>query len=131
MSNLSEEEVYEKIGEIASQFTNLQCDKCAQAVMLWLKLNRIEGKIIQIRTKRRNDFFIISERCSPNESITDNGIHYGVEVLGLVFDNLSSHGLPRDLWIKDFSCRSGGFYIEELEDVLKVADGVSNIYRSP
>ncbi|MFM2064844.1 MAG: hypothetical protein RLZZ507_4515 [Cyanobacteriota bacterium] len=83
--------------------------------MLWLKFNGIKGKIVQIRTKRRNDFFIISERYSPNESITDNGIHYGVEVLGLVFDNLSNQGFPRDLWINDFSCRSGGFYIEELD----------------
>lgn len=115
MSRFSREEVYQQIGEIVSPFTNLQCDKCAQAVMQWLKLNGIEGKILQLKTKRRNDFFIVSNRYSPNESITDNGVHYGVEVLGLVFDNLSRQGLPRDEWKKDFSCRSGGFYLEELD----------------
>lgn len=83
--------------------------------MAWLKDNGIEGKILQLRTKRRNDFFIISDRYSPLESITDNGIHYGVEVLGLVFDNLSHQGLPRDEWINDFSCRSGSFNIQELD----------------
>ncbi len=76
----------------------------------------IEGKILKLRTKKRNDFFIISNRYSDNESITDNGIHYGVEVLGLVFDNHSRQGLPRDEWINDFSCRSGEFYLEELDN---------------
>lgn len=60
VGHFSREEVYEKIGEIVSQFTNLQCDQCAQAVMQWLELNEIEGTIIQLRTKRRNDFFIVA-----------------------------------------------------------------------
>ncbi len=115
MSQLSQGEVYQEISKIVSQFKNMQCDKCARAVMQWLEVNRIEGKILQLRTKRRNDFFIVSDRYSPDESITDNGIHYGVEVLGLVFDNLSRQGLPRNEWINDFSCRSGGFYVEELD----------------
>ncbi len=50
-----------------------------------------------------------------NNAITENGTHYGVEVYGLVFDNLSSDGLPRDEWIKDFNCRSGKFVIDELD----------------
>lgn len=50
-----------------------------------------------------------------NESITENGTHYGVEVLGLVFDNLSEYGLPRQEWIADFMCPSGQFSIDELE----------------
>lgn len=83
----------------------------------WLDSNKIESKIIKLRTKRRNDFFIISNRYSDIESITDNGIHYGVEVLGLVFDNLSLQGLPRNEWINDFSCRSGGFSAEELDNL--------------
>jgi Papain fold toxin 2 len=82
----------------------------------WSDANGVEGKIIKLRTKKRNDFFIISNRYSNSESITENGIHYGVEVLGLVFDNISHQGLPRDQWINDFSCRSGGFYLEELDN---------------
>ena len=115
MSRLSVEEIYQSIGEIVSQFKNLECDKCAIALMVWLKDNGIEGKVLKLRTRRRNDFFIISDRYSPSESITDNGIHYGVEVFGLVFDNLSRQGLPRDEWRNDFYCRSGGFYLSELD----------------
>jgi Papain fold toxin 2 len=113
----SHEDIYREIGKIVSRFRNLECDKCAIAVMECLKDNGIEGQILQLRTKRRNDFFIISDRYSPSESITDNGNHYGVEVLGLVFDNLSEQGLPRDQWINDFSCRSGGFDVRELDSL--------------
>ncbi|MEB3179315.1 MAG: papain fold toxin domain-containing protein [Nostocaceae cyanobacterium] len=117
MSQLSVEEIYQEISEIVSQFKNLECDKCAMALVDWLEANGIERKILRLRTKNKNDFFIISERYSPSESITENGIHYGVEVLGLVFDNLSPQGLPHDEWINDFSCRSGGFYLDELESL--------------
>ncbi|MBE9051201.1 hypothetical protein IQ243_12370 [Nostocales cyanobacterium LEGE 11386] len=117
MSNLSIEEIYQELGNISSQFNNLECDKCAMALKAWLDAHRIEGKIIKLRTKKRNDFFIISNRYTDSESITDNGIHYGVEVLGRIFDNLSRQGLPRDEWINDFSCRSGEFYLEELDNL--------------
>ena len=96
MSRLSAEEIYLQLGNISSQYSNLECDKCAMEMKSWLDSNRIERKILKLRTKKRNDFFIISSRFSDNESITDNGIHYGVEVLGLVFDNLSYQGLPRN-----------------------------------
>ncbi len=115
MSQLSIEEIYDIIGGISSQFKNLECDKCAKALSVWLDNNGIDRKILKLRTKKRNDFFIISNRYLSSESITDNGIHYGVEVFGLVFDNLSRQGLPRNEWINDFSCRSGGFYVEELD----------------
>lgn len=117
MSDLSKPDIYREIGNIVSNFKNLECDVCAQIVMQWLKANKIEGKILKLRTRKRKDFFIVSERFSPNESITDNGIHYGVEVLGLVFDNLSREGMSREEWQNDFSCRSGGFILEELESL--------------
>ncbi|MEC4818993.1 MAG: papain fold toxin domain-containing protein [Scytonema sp. PMC 1069.18] len=116
MSRLSTEEIYQTLGNIASQFKNLECDKCAMALKSWSDANGIEGTIIKLKTKKRNDFFIISNRYSESESITENGIHYGVEVLGLVFDNLSRQGLSRNDWINDFSCRSGEFDLEELDN---------------
>ena len=67
-----------------------------------------------MRTKRRSEVFIISDRYGGNESITENGTHYGVEVYGLVFDNLSTEGLSREDWIKDFHSRSDKFVIDEL-----------------
>lgn len=117
MTELSPKQIYQEIGQIVSQFKNLECDICAKTVMQWLKDNGIEGKILKLRTRKRNDFFIISDRFSPNESITDNGIHYGVEVLGLVFDNFSREGMTREDWQNDFSCRSRGFILEELDSL--------------
>jgi hypothetical protein len=51
---------------------------------------------------------------SGNESITTNGKHYGVEVRGRVFDNLSVQGMRREDWLNDFHCQSEQFIVEEL-----------------
>ena len=82
--------------------------------MRWLKKRGIEAKILRLRTQRRSDNFITSDRYGLEESITENGTHYGVEVMGKVFDNLSAEGLSREDWIKDFNCLSGSFIVDEL-----------------
>jgi hypothetical protein len=82
--------------------------------MEWLKDNRIEGKILRLKTKRRSEVFVISDRYGNNESITENGIHYGVEVFGKVFDNLSTEGLSREDWLNGFHSPSNKFIIDEL-----------------
>ncbi|MEO1432544.1 MAG: papain fold toxin domain-containing protein [Cyanobacteria bacterium J06632_19] len=120
MSSLSDEEIYREIGKITSTFKLLECEDCAKAVMLWLQENDIQGQIILIRTKKRKEYYILSKRLESrgiNESITLNGKHYGVEVRGLVFDNLSTEGLIRESWIKDFFCPSEQFIIEELPEL--------------
>jgi hypothetical protein len=61
-------------------------------------------------------FSLRLERLGIGESITQNGVHYGVEVRGRVFDNLSSDGLIRDEWIRDFDSHNGEFLVEELEN---------------
>ncbi|MFK0734057.1 MAG: papain fold toxin domain-containing protein [Gloeotrichia echinulata IR180] len=117
MSQLSDEEIYQQVGKIVREFELYKCDECATAVMQWLKENGIDGKIILIRTARRKEYYILSkrlERRGINESITLNGKHYGVEVRGRVFDNLSMEGLTRENWIDDFSCPSEQFIIQEL-----------------
>jgi hypothetical protein len=109
--------VWREVGKIIAGYPFLECDRCALAVSKWLTDNEISYKIIRLRTKRRSEFFIVSQRCGMNDSITENGTHYGVEVFGLVFDNLSDYGLSRDEWIADFSCRSGRFIIDEVESL--------------
>lgn len=54
---------------------------------------------MRLRTKRRSEVFITSCRVDGNESITENGTHYGVGVMGKVFNNLSDEGLLYDEWI--------------------------------
>ncbi|MDX2212419.1 MAG: papain fold toxin domain-containing protein [Oculatellaceae cyanobacterium bins.114] len=117
MSQLSTEEIYQKILTIVAPFSLLECIQCARAVMEWLVEHGIEGKILRLKTKRRSELFMTSDRHTPNESITENGTHYGVEVLGQVFDNLSTVGLSRDEWLQDFHCRSEQFLIEELQSL--------------
>jgi hypothetical protein len=117
VSDLSDEEIYREVGQIVSQFDILECYDCATAVMRWLAENGIEGKVIKLRTRKRKEFFIISDRLERQgitESITDNGQHYGVEVRGLVFDNLSSEGMTREDWLNDFHCHSEQFIVEDL-----------------
>ena len=110
----TEEEVWLQVSQIVAGYPLLECARCAASVMEWLKDNGIEGKILRLRTKRRSEVFIISDRYGGNESITENGTHYGVEVYGLVFDNLSTEGLSREDWLNDFHCRSDKFIVDEL-----------------
>jgi hypothetical protein len=46
-----------------------------------------------------------------------NGRHYGVEINGFVFDNLSPQGMTREAWLNDFHCQSERFILEELEEL--------------
>ena len=111
----NQEAVWAEIGTIVTRYPLMECDHAAIAVMVWLNHRQIPGKILKLRTKRKNEMFILSRRYGMNDSITENGIHYGVEVYGLVFDNLSSYGLPRDQWVGDFISPSGKFIISELD----------------
>ncbi|MEG5001735.1 papain fold toxin domain-containing protein [Microcoleus sp. B4-D4] len=120
MSYLSSLEIYREIGNIVSQFKILECDRCATAVMEWLEQQGIQGKILRLRTKYQDEDYIISERLESQgitESITVNGKHYGVEVRGLVFDNLSTDGMSKEEWVKDFHSPSDQFVVEEIENL--------------
>ncbi|MEL6490531.1 MAG: papain fold toxin domain-containing protein [Cyanobacteria bacterium J06621_3] len=112
------------MGEIAVNYPLLECSECAIAIMQWLNSRGLSGTILLIRTRNWRRPFITSERYGFNESITINGKHYGVEVMGAVFDNLSREGLPRSAWISDFSCPTGQVIVEEisLSDLLSLED---------
>jgi hypothetical protein len=109
--------IWQEVGKIVTGYPVMECDRCAIAVSNWLRDNDIPFKILRLRTKRRSEFFIVSSRYGMNDAITENGTHYGVEVYGLVFDNLSEEGLSRDEWIEDFNCRSGKFVVDELDSL--------------
>ncbi|NDJ17066.1 hypothetical protein GS601_07160 [Myxacorys almedinensis A] len=119
MSLETNEEIYREVGKIVEPFEVLECLECAQAVISWLKQNQIQGTLLRLRTKYRDEFILSDrwEKFGRTESISTNGIHYGVEVRGRVFDNLSIEGLSREAWINDFACRRGAFILEELEQV--------------
>lgn len=119
MSQLSDEEIYQKIGKIVAKFDLYKCDECATAVMQWLRENSILGRIIKIETRLGEDYIISTrlERQGINDSITLNGIHYGVEVKERVFDNLSIEGLTLSDWFNDFECASSEFLVDYLDKI--------------
>ncbi len=111
----SDEEIYQNVSEIAQQFKIFQCVECAEAIKTWLKARNINGVHLRLKVVGRGNF-ILSERWDGSQNaISQNGKHYGIEVRGKVFDNLSPFGLLRENWLKDFSCHSGNFFIEEIE----------------
>lgn len=110
----SADEIWQRIGQITVAYPLLECDKCAISVSRWLERWEVEGRILRLRTKRRSEVFITSCCVGGNKSITENGTHYGVEVRGKVFDNLSAEGLLHGEWIKDFRCLSGQFVVDEV-----------------
>lgn len=117
MSELFKEEIFQEIGKIIANFTLYECDDCVRAIMQWFTENGIPGKIIKLKTKHNEDF-IISERLESQgitEAVTINGTHYGVEVLGLVFDNISLTGMTLEDWQKDFHSPSEEFIIEYID----------------
>ncbi|AFZ11347.1 hypothetical protein Cri9333_0369 [Crinalium epipsammum PCC 9333] len=120
MSQLSEEEIFQEIGKIIQRFDLYQCDACARAILQWLQANNIQGKILKLKTATRRDGYILSwrlERQDITNSITQTGVHYGVEVLGRVFDNLSVEGMTREDWLNDFDCPSHQFILTELDSL--------------
>ncbi|MBW4476356.1 MAG: hypothetical protein KME54_05645 [Tolypothrix brevis GSE-NOS-MK-07-07A] len=119
MSQLSDDDIYQEVGKIVANFRILKCYECAQAVMQWLAKNGIEGRVIKIQTAYGEDY-IISTRLESQgiiDSITLNGIHYGVVVKERVFDNLSTEGLPTEDWLNDFQCPSEEFLIDYLNEL--------------
>jgi hypothetical protein len=114
VKSLTDETIYKKIGEIVALYELYQCYDCAKAIIKWLKKNGVEGKIIELKNRYIDEDFIISDRLGSDESISINGKHYGVEVCGLVFDNLSTVGMTRQEWLNDFHCPSEEFVVNEL-----------------
>lgn len=111
-------ELYETIGNLVIQFPLLHCEECAKTLKKWLKQRHIKGKIWRLSTLYDNEDFILSDRLEKQgcaETITENGVHYGIEVCGKIFDNLSQQGLSPDDWIKDFTSLSNEFKVEVIE----------------
>lgn len=112
-------ELYQEIGNFVVQFPLLHCEECASTLKRWLKQRGIPGKIWRLSTRYDYEDFILSDRLEQqgcSESITENGVHYGVEVFGKIFDNLSEQGLSVDDWINDFTSLSDEFDVQAIEE---------------
>lgn len=117
MSQLSNEEIYQEVGKIVAQFNLYRCKECANAVVEWLKKHSLSGRIIKIQTAYGEDYITSTrlEKQGITDSITLNGIHYGVEIKERIFDNLSMEGLTKEDWLNDFQCSNGEFLIDYVD----------------
>ena len=89
------------------------------ALKQWLVRRKLRGKLWQLSTRYDDEDFILSkqlEQMGCFDSITENGTHYGTEVLDKIFDNLSKEGLSLDDWVKDFSSLSDEFDVDVIEE---------------
>ncbi len=112
-------EIHQAIGNLVIRFPLLHCQECAKTLQQWLKQRKIPGKLWRLSTIYDDEDFILSYRLEKQgcfETITENGVHYGVEVFGKIFDNLSPQGLYPDDWIQDFTSLSNEFKIEIIEE---------------
>ncbi|MBD2138082.1 hypothetical protein H6F32_10885 [Anabaena sp. FACHB-1237] len=117
--NLYIAEIHQAIGNLVIRFPLLHCQECAKTLKQWLKQRKIPGKLWRLSTIYDNEDFILSYRLEKQgcfETITENGVHYGVEVFGKIFDNLSGQGVYPDDWIQDFTSLSNEFKIEVIEE---------------
>ena len=112
-------ELYEEIANLVVRFPLPHCEECASTLKRWLKQRGIPGKIWRLSTRYDYEDFILSDRLEQqgcSETITENGVHYGVEVWGKIFDNLSEQGLYIDDWINDFTSLSDEFDVEMIDE---------------
>ena len=111
--------LYEAIGNLVVRFPLLHCEECASTLRQWLKQRGISGKLWRLSTQYDDEDFILSDRLQQQgcaETITENSVHYGVEVFGKIFDNLSRQGLSPEDWVKDFTSPSNEFEVEVIEE---------------
>jgi hypothetical protein len=109
----------EAIGDLVFCFPILHCEECAKTLKRWLKQRGIPGKLWRLSTQYDYEDFILSDRLEQqgcSETITENGVHYGVEVYGKIFDNLSREGLSTEDWVQDFTSLSNQFKVEVIEE---------------
>jgi hypothetical protein len=77
------------------------------------------GKLWRLLTLYDDEDFILSDRLTQQgrtKTITENGVHYGIEVYENIFDNLSRKGLSPDDWVQDFTSLSNEFKVEVIEE---------------
>lgn len=75
------------------------CKDAAESMTDYLKKNNQHGSIITI-TYTNSIGYIWSDIAGA--TISQNGVHVGVEYNGIVYCNVHPFGLPETLWVNDF-----------------------------
>jgi len=94
---------------VTGKFGVLECVQCANALEDAFKLKGVSGEVLELKSSTD---FIISDALG-GAKITENGIHQGVKVGDMVFDNIHKSGMPYAEWLNDFHSPTG-FTIESI-----------------
>jgi hypothetical protein len=92
-------------GKITVKYGVLECDKCAIELIQELQKRGINGNVVEIRANNGYDYIVSDIFGKP--AITQNGVHYGVHVDGIVYDNIHKNGISYNEWLKDFHAAEG------------------------
>jgi len=93
--------------KFAKKFPIGMCHKCADALADTLKSKGIKGDVIEIRSNGANEFIISDNYMVGGRAVSETGMHQGVRVGNMVYDNITPQGIPYDEWVKSFAARSG------------------------
>lgn len=98
------------------------CRECATELRQVLLDAGKEGCVLQLSTVGGRGYIVMKDpnfklpfAMQGEESISSTGVHFGVYVDGLVFDNIHREGIPKADWINSFACDVQNFSIEEIE----------------
>ncbi len=120
---MSNEQLRQQLTNIATRFQIFECDKCAEAIKIFLTAEGIRGKQIKLFTGSSEDPYGNIYHEVIQQNIATNGQHQGiaVEIQGeeLVFDNIEHQGISRENWINNLYCpikdAGGDFQVTEID----------------
>ena len=105
--------IHHQLRQIGRSYDNLQCQACADEMEMWLSQNGFAGIYLTARGGGRRGYIVSARYKSGRVAISENGYHYGIEVGGLVFDNLPEAGLTREVWLNGLDALGGVRIIEQ------------------
>jgi hypothetical protein len=119
MSTLSPTDIAAIAVSITQQHGRLECASCARELTTAFKNRGIKGRVWQLKaiaTQSRGwicmedpAFPLPFPTASGQDSISENGLHFGVEVQGIVYDNIFRNGIGLAAWPLQFTCYTGEF----------------------
>ena len=97
----AKESIETGITGIAEGFENLQCREAADEISKYLKKHKQKHNLVTLYFANAYNGFVVSIK-NPNEAISWNGFHYGIEYSGRVYCNVYPTGLLFGEWVNSF-----------------------------
>ena len=81
-----------------------KCEAAAKAIADYLRRKNLDFQFAEIAFFEGERQYVVSDtgRFGPNENISTNAYHMGIEFRGRVYCNVHPRGLPTQAWFNDF-----------------------------